>query len=173
MILPLLSLMLSLHSDVVCPPSGCPDYESQRAAEIDDSLTYIQDSLDTASIRLAVELVLDPAAVLADSLYYVADSLRAIAGATVAAEPMSSIPTDPSAVAHCPEYVARAAQLDALANYIDPNLPIPTDWHSECRPAAHSLARPAEPALVSVATRGNVSEPERATTCYVGLDCPE
>lgn len=136
----LLSLMLSLHADVVCPPMGCPDYESQRAAEIDDSLTYIQDSLD--DVREAAETCWDSttyasrACDAADSLRYVADSLRAIAGATVAADPMSSIATDPSAV-------------------------------------AHSLALPAEPALVSVATRGNVSEPDRATTCYVGLDCPE
>jgi hypothetical protein len=29
------------------------------------------------------------------------------------------------------------------------------------------------PALVQVATRGNVAEPARAATCYIGLDCPE
>lgn len=50
----------------------------------------------------------------ADSLLYVADSLRAIAGATVAADPMASIAQVPYAVAHCPEYVARAASLDKL-----------------------------------------------------------
>ena len=29
------------------------------------------------------------------------------------------------------------------------------------------------PSLVQVATRGNVTEPARATTCYLDLDCPE
>ena len=40
-----------------------------------------------------------------------------------------------------------------------------------------SVARPISilptPALVQVATRGNVAEPARAATCYIGLDCPE
>jgi hypothetical protein len=67
----------------------------------------------------------------ADSLRYVADSLRAIAGATTAAETMESIPTDPVAVAHCPEYVAVALDLDARADSLDLSENA-TDWKSSC-----------------------------------------
>ena len=59
------------------------------------------------------------------------DSLRAVAGATVAADPMATIPTDPQAVAHCPEYVARAAALDAIADSLDGQRG--NGWKSECQ----------------------------------------
>ena len=92
MILPLLSMILA----GVCVPTsyGCPDYESQRAAEIDDSLTYIQDSLDAAELA------------------------------------------------------------EGMCNN-------------------HSLNMPSAPLLVVLTSRNTATEPERATTCYIDLDCPE
>ena len=96
MILSLLSLILV----GACVPTsyGCPDYESQRAAELQDSLddvAELQDSLDDAR----------PA--------------------------------------------------DALHSATRPLSPLPT------------------PTLVALSPRNVSTEPERATTCYVGLDCPE
>ena len=102
----------------------------------------------------------------ADSLHYLADSLRAVAGATVAADPMASIQTDPYAVAHCPEYVARAAALDSLAGDAG------NGWTSTCL-SAHSLRVAPMPDVVALVARRTATEPARATTCYLGLDCPE
>ena len=153
MILPLLSSILA----GACAPTsyGCPDYESQRAAEV-------QDSLDDAEYNQTT----------ADSLRYLADSLRATAGATVAADPMQAIAPVPYAVAHCPEYAARAASLDSAADLLDPPAqPIP--WTSTCGSSARSLVLPPVPPLVALASRNTATEPERATTCYIGLDCPE
>ena len=154
MILPLLSMILA----GVCVPTsyGCPDYESQRAAEVQDSLDDVADSLRY----------------LADSLRYLADSLHATAGATVAADPVQTIATIPYAVARCPEYVARAASLDSLADLMDPPAH-PIHWTSTCGAPAHSLAMPSAPLFVALTTRNAATEPERATTCYIGLDCLE
>jgi hypothetical protein len=79
---------------------GLPDYESQRAIYLEDSLADVAelDSPDSAACSTAIDTVDDP-------------------GSDV-----SVLPT---------------------------------------------------PALVQVATRGNVAEPARAATCYIGLDCPE
>ena len=154
MILPLLSMILA----GACVPTsyGCPDYESQRAAEVQDSLDDVAEYNQTT----------------ADSLRYLADSLRATAGATVAAAPMQAIAPVPYAVAHCPEYAARAASLDSLADLMDPPAH-PTPLAATCEVPAHPLVMPSAPPLVVLASRNTATEPERATTCYIGLDCPE
>ena len=99
-------------------------------------------------------------------LHYAADSLRAVAGATVAADPVDGIQPDSYAVAHCAEYVARAAALDSLAGDAG------NGWTSTC-PSTHSLRLAPMPDVVALAARSIATEPARATTCYLGLDCPE
>ena len=66
----------------------------------------------------------------------------------------------------CPDYESqRAAELQ--------------DSLDDARPAdaLHSVTRPLSPlpapTLVALTTRNAATEPERATTCYIGLDCPE
>ena len=104
-----------------------------------------------------------------DSLRSVADSLRAVAGATVAADPMATIPTNSHAVANCPEYVARAAALDALADSLDGQRG--NDWESECQTSRGLSTLPAQQ-LVAIAPRPVVA-PEFRTTCYAGISCAE
>lgn len=143
-----------MDADVSTVAYGSVDWSSGRTVWTLES--------DEKRVTDAEETALDRA----DSLHYLADSFRAIAGATVAADPMSNIPLDAFAVAHCLEFVARAAALDSIAGDAG------NGWKSTC-PTVRPLSIPPSPALVQVATRGNVAEPARATTCYLGLDCPE
>ena len=168
MILSLISLLLSAS----CPlsPDGCPDYESQRAAEIDDSLTYVQDSLDDVA-ELAEEIH-DSATVATNRglLHLLND------GSAYLETSIGHYDADTWTRRRDGSYVLRVAAAecyDSTTDDMETCNDLPRDSIMILRPARKSVAEIGAPALVALSSRNTTTEPERATTCYIGLDCPE
>ena len=168
MLLSLLSMILAAS----CPisPDGCPDYESQRAAEVDDSLTYIQDSLDDVA-ELAEEIH-DSATVATDRglLHLLND------GSAYLETSAGHYATDTWTRRRDGTYILRIAAAECYGSTMDDMETcndLPRDSVLILRPVRKSVAEIGAPVLVALASRNPATEPERATTCYVGLDCPE
>ena len=137
---------------------GLPDFEAQRAIYLEDSLADVVelDSPDSVACSTAIDTVDDPGSdVSLLSACHVLDPSD---------WPWASVQAvDDSAAAHVRALLSDSAEL-------------PTESVRRLH-EMESIVRPLSvlptPAIVQVATRGNVAEPARATTCYLGLDCPE
>jgi hypothetical protein len=137
---------------------GLPDFEAQRAIYLEDSLTDVVelDSPDSVACSTAIDTVDDPGSdVSLLSACHVFDPSD---------WPWASVQAvNDSAADHVRALLADSAEL-------------PTESVRRLH-EMESIVRPLSvlppPAIVQVATRGNVTEPARATTCYLGLDCPE
>jgi hypothetical protein len=74
----------------------------------------------------------------------------------------------PTATHACPADGCPLYESEAAAETDDSLAMLPPDAAS-----ARPLSMLPAPMLAQIATRGNVAEPARSTTCYLDLDCPE
>jgi hypothetical protein len=137
---------------------GLPDYEAQCAIYLEDSLADVAelDPPDSVACSTAIDTVGDPGSdvSLLSSCHTIDPSDW----------PWASVQAvNDSAAAHVRALLTDSAELPAES------VRRLHEMESTIRP----LSVLPTPTLVQVATRGNVAEPARAATCYIGLDCPE